>query len=278
LFSILYGILSAGTWGAADFIGGLASKRTSPYRILFLSEIAGLLPFTALALLTHESFPSSTALLLGAGSSLLGLTGLLLLYRALADGRMTIAAPVSALFSALVPVVFGSFTLGLPSSVTLAGFLFALLAIWFISQTNSPGPSGRGLRSLALPLLSGLFFGFYFIIIHEATRDSLFWPLVAARCMGVLAFGLYALTTRQQVMPPPEIWGLSILNGVLDIGGNAFYVLAANVGRIDVAAVLGALYPASTVVLAWIVLKERLTWLQAFGVLLAFVAIVLFTL
>ena len=79
-------------------------------------------------------------------------------------------------------------------------------------------------------------------------------------------------------MPPRDVWGLCIINGMIDIGGNAFYVLAARTGRIDVAAVLGALYPASTVLLAWIFLKERLTWLQAFGVLLAFVAIVLFTL
>jgi drug/metabolite transporter (DMT)-like permease len=79
-------------------------------------------------------------------------------------------------------------------------------------------------------------------------------------------------------MPPRDLWGFSIVNGVLDIGGNAFYVLAAQTGRLDVAAVLSALYPASTVLLAWIFLKERLTWLQTAGVLLAFAAIVLFTL
>lgn len=283
MLSIIYGILSAGTWGAADFIGGLASKRTSPYRVLFLSEIAGLVPFIALALLTREPIPSTADTLLGAGSSLLGLGGLLLLYRALADGQMTIAAPVSALFAALVPVIFGFFTLGVPSLAILIGFGFAFLAVWFISQTdvaNQPLPR-QGLRSFAdlrLPLLSGIFFGLYFIIIHQATLNSFFWPLVAARLAGVLAFGLYALLARQPAMPPRDLWGLCILNGMIDIGGNAFYVLAARIGRIDVAAVLGALYPASTVLLAWIFLKERITWLQAVGVLLAFVAIILFTL
>src|SRR6188474_3642675 len=88
LLSILYGILSAGTWGAADFIGGLASKRTSPYRVLFLAEIAGLVPFIAIALLLHETVPPFVDLLLGAASSLVGLSGLLLLYRALANGQM----------------------------------------------------------------------------------------------------------------------------------------------------------------------------------------------
>ncbi len=286
MLSIIYGILSAGTWGAADFLGGLASKRTSPYRVLFLAEIAGLIPFSALALLTREAIPSATDMLLGAGSSLLGLGGLLLLYRGLAGGQMTIAAPVSALFSALVPVIFGFFTLGVPSSVTLIGFVFAFLAVWFISQTNGTNPSAGGLDSLAdtslsaslrLPLLSGIFFGFYFIVIHQATLHGFFWPLVAARFAGVIEFGLYAWLARQPVLPPRNTWSIILLNGILDIGGNAFYVLAAKVGRIDVAAVLGALYPASTVLLAWIFLKERLTRLQTFGVILAFVAIVLFT-
>ncbi|HEX2993873.1 MAG TPA: DMT family transporter [Anaerolineales bacterium] len=279
MLSIIYGILSATTWGAADFVGGLASKRTSPYRILFLSEFAGLIPFTVIALLTHDAIPSTTDLLLGAGSSLLGLSGLLLLYRALADGQMTIAAPVSALFAAIVPVIFGLFTLGIPALTTMIGFGFALLAVWFISQTGETSETtSLRLADLRLPLLSGVFFGLYFIVVHQATLNSIFWPLVAARLAGILAFGLYALFTHQSAMPARDVWGLCLINGVTDICGNAFYVLAARAGRIDIAAVLGALYPASTVLLAWTFLKEKLTWLQVFGVLLAFVAIVLFTL
>src|SRR5262245_11967378 len=122
LLSIFYGILSAATWGAADFIGGLASKRTSAYRVLFLAEIAGLVPFVVIALLLREQIPALGDMFLGVVSSLVGLGGLLLLYRALASGQMTIAAPVSALFAALIPVIFGFFTLGVPSPVTLLGF------------------------------------------------------------------------------------------------------------------------------------------------------------
>lgn len=283
MLSVLYGILSAGTWGAADFIGGIASKRTSPYRVLFLAEIAGLVPFIVLALLLREQVPSLGDMLLGAGSSLVGLGGLLLLYRALASGQMTIAAPVSALFAALIPVIFGFFSLGAPSLATLTGFGLAFVAVWLISQTDaagwrSPLQGLRGLADLRLPLLSGLFFGLYFLVIHRATLNAFFWPLVAARFAGFAAFGLFALFTRQPALPPREVWGLCIVNGVIDIGGNGFYILAAQAGRIDVAAVLGALYPASTVLLAWIVLKEKINWLQAVGILLAFVAIVLFTL
>ena len=277
MLSIFYGILSAATWGAGDFIGGLASKRTSPYRVLFLAEIAGMVPFTILAILLREPIPSTNDMLLGAGSSLIGLGGLLFLYRALASSQMTIAAPVSALFAALIPVIFGIFTLGIPSSPTLIGFALAFAAVWFISQTDMSNWL-FSLRELRLPLLSGLFFGLYFLILHRATLNAFFWPLAAARFAVFVGLGLYALLTRQPAMPQREIWGLSVVNGVLDIGGNAFYVLAAQTGRLDVAAVLSALYPASTVLLAWIFLKERITWLQTFGVLLAFVAIMLFTL
>jgi drug/metabolite transporter (DMT)-like permease len=277
LCSIFYGIFSALTWGAGDFIGGLASKRTSPYRVLFLAEIAGFVPFTLLALLLREPVPSAGDILLGAGSSLVGLAGLLFLYRALASGQMTIAAPVSALFAALIPVVFGFLTLGAPSTTTLAGFGLAFLAVWLISQTDMSNWR-FSLAELRLPLLSGFFFGLYFLLLHRATLSAFFWPLAAARFAGFLALGLYALVARQPGLPPRDLWGASVVNGLLDIGGNAFYVLAAQIGRLDVAAVLSALYPASTVLLAWIFLKERLSWLQAFGVLLAFVAIVLFTL
>ena len=283
MLSIIYGILSAASWGAGDFIGGLASKRTSPYRVLFLAELAGLIPFTALALFMRESIPSTADMLLGAGSSLVGLAGLLLLYRALAAGQMTIAAPVSALFAALIPVIFGFFTLGAPSVATMIGFGLAFLAVWFISQTDLtnwrfPLLGLRSFADLRLPLLSGFFFGLYFIILHQATLHAFLWPLAAARFAGFVALGLYALLTSQPAIPPREVWGFSIVNGVIDISGNAFYVLAAQTGRIDVAAVLSALYPASTVLLAWIFLKERITWLQTFGVSLAFIAIILFTL
>jgi len=277
LLPIIYGLISSTTWGAADFIGGLATKRASSIRVLYLSEIAGFIPFMLLAIILREPIPSAADFLMGAFSSLIGLAGLIFLYRALAEGQMTIAAPVSALFAALIPVIFGSFTLGLPSIPTLIGFGLAFLAVWFISQTDSTNWR-FSFSDLRLPLISGFFFGFYFIAIHKATLNAFYWPLTAARFAGFIALGLFALFTRQSPMPPRETWTLCILNGVIDIAGNAFYILSAHAGRIDVAAVLGALYPASTVLLAWIFLKERISFIQALGIILAFIAIVLFTL
>ncbi|HSO12166.1 MAG TPA: DMT family transporter [Anaerolineales bacterium] len=276
MLPIIYGLLSSATWGAADFIGGLVSKRTSPIRVLYLAEIASFIPFIVLAIVLREPLPPAPDLFMGALASVLGLIGLVFLYRALAEGQMTIAAPVSALFAAFIPVLFGSLTLGLPSITTMIGFGLAFLAVWLISQTDSTNWR-FSISDLRLPLISGFFFGFYFIIIHKATLNAFFWPLATARFAGFVALGLYALITRQPAMPPRETWTLCIINGIIDIAGNGFYVLSAHAGRIDVAAVLGALYPASTVLLAWIFLKERLSAIQTLGITLAFIAIVLFT-
>jgi drug/metabolite transporter (DMT)-like permease len=277
LLSILYGIASAASWGAADFIGGLASKRTSPFRVIFMGELAGVIPFLVLAFLTSEALPPFKELLWSSIASLLGLGGLIFLYRSLASGQMTIAAPVSAVFSALIPILYSILTEGLPSWPTLLGFGLAFLAIWFISQTNGTDVH-LSLSDLRLPLTSGLFFGFYFIAIHQATLTGFFWPLVSTRVTGLIALGCILLATRQPVFPPRDLWGPVIWNGILDTGGNAFYVLAARTGRLDVAAVLGALYPATTVLLAWILLKEKITPLQTLGIVLAFGAITLMTL
>jgi len=277
LLSILYGLLSSASWGAADFIGGLASRKASAIRVLYLAEIAGFIPFMLIAIILHEPIPPAKDLWIGALGSIVGLIGLMFLYRALAEGKMTIAAPVSAVFAALIPVLFGSFTLGLPSIPTLIGFGLAFLAVWLISQTDSTNWRFN-ISNLRLPLISGLFFGCYFILVHRATLNAFFWPLASARFAGFAALGLLALFTHQPAMPPRETWTLCIINGVIDIAGNAFYILSAHTGRIDVAAVLGALYPASTVLLAWIFLKERISLVQGMGIISAFIAIVLFTL
>ncbi|MGE5248766.1 MAG: EamA family transporter [Bacteroidota bacterium] len=278
MLSVFYGLLSAIGWGAADFTGGLASRKSAPYQVLFLAELAGLVPLFIAALVMREPLPALRTWAWGAAASAVGTVGLLLLYRALAGGHMTIAAPVSALLAAVVPVVVGALTQGLPAPLTLLGFFLALASIWIISQNGERSDRHLTLHNLQLPFIAGLFFGFYFVMIHQATREAFFWPLVSARLAGTLIMAGYALARRGPVMPKPEVWPVAILGGVLDVSGNFFYVLASQTGRLDVAAVLGSLYPASTVLLAWIVLKERISRLQAGGIALALAAITLLTL
>jgi drug/metabolite transporter (DMT)-like permease len=275
LLSVFFGLISALGWGAADFTGGLASRKSSPYQVLLLSEVAGIFPLLLAALGVREQVPVLSDWLWAAVASALGTFGLLLLYRALASGIMTIAAPVSALLAAVVPVLVGALTQGFPGVWTMFGFVLAFSSIWIISQNGDGRDVRLNLQALKLPFLSGLFFGVYFVLIHQATRQALFWPLVGARLAGTMIMGVYALLLRGPLLPVPAIRPLVILGGILDVSGNLFYVLAAQTGRLDVAAVLGSLYPASTVLLAALVLKEKISRLQFGGIILAFTAITL---
>ena len=285
MLPIFFGLLSALSWGAGDFAGGLASRKASPYRVLFLAELAGLVLILALAVGSGEPFPAPDVWVWGGAASLVGTLGLLFLYRALSSGRMTVAAPLSALISAVVPVAVGFVTQGNPGLATIAGFALALLAVAMISgggSLNYPCRPRRDFRQLLTPeiwqpLLAGIFFGLYFVLMYTATRTAFFWPLVSARLAGTIAIAAYALVARQPMMPGREVWRLCLVSGVLDVGGNVFYVLSSQAGRLDVAAVLAALYPATTVLLAWGILNERISRLQLAGILLALFAIVLLT-
>jgi len=133
------------------------------------------------------------------------------------------------------------------------------------------------LSDLRLPLLAGLCFGLYFTVMHEATRQTLLWPMIVARLAGTLTVAVFVLTRRDSWRVRKTVWPLIVLNSILDVGGNAFYILAGQSGRLDVAAVLSSLYPGATVILAWLILKEYIRRIQALGILAALTAIALMT-
>ena len=276
MLPILFGLFSALTWGAADFSGGLASRHSSAYGVVIGGQATGLALLLALVTLTGEPVPSLSSWLWGGAAGLCGGVGLSILYRALADGRMSVAAPVSALSAAIIPVLVGAGTEGLPKLWTLLGFALALAAIWLISR-GEDGDAIR-LKELVLPLAAGLTFGLFFVFMHQASRVSVLWPIVASRLTSITSLLVYALIKKQPWLPKRTHWPLVAMSGVLDIGGNSFYILAGQIGRMDVAAVLGSLYPGSTVALARLVLRERILRMQAIGIALAFAAIVLIAL
>jgi len=277
LLSIFYGLFAALGWGTADFIGGLASKRSSPYRVLALAEVAGFIPIFLVALLSDEALPPLSVWLWSGAASLVGMIGLIILYQALASGRMTVAAPVSALLAALIPIPVSALTEGLPGVWTYAGFALALAAIWLVSQESGSLGWRVNFRDLGLPLIAGLFFGLYFLLIHEASREAILWPLVNARLVAAAVMIAFGLLTRQAVFPKRPLWPLVSLGGMMDVVGNIFYVLAGQTGRLDVTVVLSSLYPGTTVLLAWVFLKERINRIQAAGILLALSAIIMLT-
>jgi drug/metabolite transporter (DMT)-like permease len=272
---ILFGLLSALTWGAGDFNGGLAAKRSNPYGVVVVAHTISLGLLLVLIAIIREPIPPLRDWLWGAAAGLTGGIGLLLLYRALAEGRMSVAAPVSALLAATLPVVVGIFQDGNPGALVLLGFILALAAVWLVS--GGEGLSFR-LADLRQPVIAGVAFGAFFICLERASQTSLWWPLVAIRIVSISSLLGYAILTRQPWLPKRESLVPIILSSVLDTVGNATYALSARMGRLDVAAVLGSLYPGATVLLAWLFLKERISRVQAIGILMALGAILMLTL
>ena len=278
MISIWLGLTSAISWGAGDFTGGLAARKTGAYRAVFYGEVIGLALLFVVVFATPQPMPDFNSILLSMAAGAFGTVGLMLLYSAMAQGKMSIAAPVSALLAAALPVIVGMFMDGFPGYLTLLGFAFALAAIWLISQSEDGVKDIlTHLSDLRLPLLAGVGFGSYFVLMNAATRQTTFWPMVYSRSAGTLAMALFIIVRRDSFVTVRAAWPVMILNGILDVGGNFFYVLAGQAGRLDISAVLSSLFPGSTVILAWIILKERLTRTQWLGILCALVAIILFT-
>ncbi len=268
---VIFGLAASLCWGSGDFNGGLASRRASASSVVIAAYAVGFVLLVALALLWREPFPSSLDLLWGGIAGLAGAIGLISFYSALSIGRMGIAAPVSAILTAGLPVIFSAFTEGLPSLLQLVGFALALIAIGLISRPERAKGRPEG---IGLALLAGCGFGCFFILISRVSSGETFWPLAMARFTSVLFLLIMTgFRRQQQTLPSMKVFHLVVLAGVLDAIGNTFFVLAAHTGRLDVASVLSSLYPAATVLLAALLLRERVTRIQAIGILVALVAV-----
>ncbi len=273
LSTILFGLASAASWGAGDFSGGLASKRTSAYTVVALSQFVSLLFLILFAVLLPEENISLQDIILGALAGVCGAAGLVALYSGLARGPMGIVAPVTAVVAAIVPVIFSIFSEGLPHPRQLAGFGIAIAAVWLISQTGENTKTRLG--DLKLPIFAGVGFGLFFILIGSVSDSAIWWPLVSARVSSICLVLLIAIIGQKLAIPAANQVPIIALAGIFDTAGTAFFALATRIGRLDISAVLSSLYPAFTVILAWIILKERLTTRQWTGVVLVMVAILL---
>ena len=268
--TVIFGLAASLCWGSGDFSGGLASRRANASSVVIAGYAVGFVLLVALALLWKEPFPSPTDIVWGGIAGLAGVIGLISFYSALSIGRMGIVAPVSAVLTAGLPVLFSAFIEGLPSLLQLGGFVLALLAIGLISRPERARGRPKG---IGLALLAGCGFGCFFILISHASHAATFWPLAVARFTSVLFLLVVVRIRQQQMLPKMTVAPIVLLAGVLDAIGNVFFVLATHTGRLDVAAVLSSLYPAATVLLAALVLRERVTRIQAVGILLALAAV-----
>lgn len=273
LLGAVLGLASAVGWGAGDFSGGLASRRSPVFVVVLVSELSGVLILIGLAVLLAEPVSPPADLFWAGFAGIMGTIGLLSLYRGLATRPMGVVSPVSAVVTAVVPLLFGFLLEGIPGTRRLLGFAIAIVAVWLISRTPQGGKIR--FRDLGLPVLAGLGFGIFLITIDHVSDSTVLWPLVSARFASLAMLFLFVAFTRHRQWPALRHLPLMILAGLCDVGGNTFYALAAHVGRLDTAAVLSSLFPAVTVVLARTILKERLGRQQWVGVAAAIVAVVL---
>lgn len=272
VLAIAYGLASAASWGSGDFSGGVASRRGNVFSVVIVSQLIGGVFLVGLAFTLGERLPSPDNLLLGGTAGVVGVIGLVALYAGLAGGRMGVVAPVTAVLAAVIPVVVGFMNEGLPSTGRLAGFGLCLVAVWLLSSGGDGGTIRS--RELGLAVTAGLGFGLFFVLIDRVSESAVLWPLVAARAASVCFLVFFAMARRQLEAPAANQLPVIALAGLFDTGGNTFFVLATRLGRLDIAAVLSSLYPAMTVLLAWLVLKERLLPRQWLGVVAALVALV----
>ncbi len=273
LWGVVLGLSAACSWGAGDFSGGAASRRGRVFGVVLASEIVGLSLLFVLALSFAEPLPVPRDLMWAGVAGIAGTVGLAALYGAMASGHMAVAAPISAVLTAAVPVAAGVFIEGVAGGRQFLGFGLALAAVWLVTRTGDGAP--LKLRDLGLPTLAGVGFGVFLILIDRVSETALFWPLVSSRSASVAALVLVVALMRQKGLPAPVQLPLAALAGVLDTLGNVFYVLSARLGRMDAAAVLSSMGPAITVLLARLFLKESVSRRQWLGVALALAAVAL---
>jgi drug/metabolite transporter (DMT)-like permease len=241
---------------------------------MLLSYIVALIILVILAIVRLEPFPPAIDLMWGVLAGLLVMAGFGFLLRGFASGRMGIVAPVSGVLATAVPVIFSVFREGLPRPLQLVGFGLALVSIWMLSRPEKLGGTPEG---LGMALLAGLGFGGFFTALDQIGEDAVFWPLAAGRLAACIAVIGFLLFRRRPMLPKLPGLGVVLLLGILDVGGNLFFLLAVQTGRLDVAAVLASLYPAVTAILARLIAREYMARLQVFGLIVAILAIVLIT-
>jgi drug/metabolite transporter (DMT)-like permease len=275
---VLLGLGVAVAYGGADFLGGFTSRRSATGSVVFFGQLVGLLVALGFAL-GFGGEPDSRDLLLGVGAGLAGVVGVSALYRGLATGRMGVVAPITAVVNAIIPITWGIGNGERPSAVALTGVSLALLAVIVIAREpdvagDAPPPASRPVQ-VAFGVVAGIGFGIALICFSETGSDSGLWPGLTARCTTVPLVALVLLVGRRVLLPHRADRGLVAAGGALDTSANAFQLLAVREGLLSLVAPVASLYPAGTVLLARLVLHERIGRARLLGLAIALMGLVL---
>jgi uncharacterized membrane protein len=276
----LLAIGAAAFYGAADFLGGIATRRATTVATVLTTQGAGLLMLLAFSPLMLDLVMSRRDAIFGMLAGVTGSVGVALLYKALAIGPMSVVAPVTAVCAVIVPLVVGLLQ---GESITAAAAIGVAMAIAAIALLGmSPPPAGAGAqppadlaKGLRVALGSGVAIGGFLVTLGETSAAAGLWPLALSRAVSIALFTTMALVSRQAMIVPRAALAPAIACGGLDMVANALYLVAVRQGQLSLVATLASLYPASTVLLARVVLGERLGSWQQVGVAAAGVAIVL---
>ena len=280
MLSVALAALSGLIWGVGDFSGGKASQRAAVLPVVWISKLVSL-PLLAIYLIATYVPVTPVGVVWGGLAGIAGVVGLVLFYRALSAGAMTVVAPVTGVTSAAIPVVVGLVAGERPPASRLLGVGCALLAIALVSL--APHPAGQRqivTRRLALAALgAGTGFALFFILLAVAGKAAGglvgLWPIVGSQLSSIVILALLLMLNRPGPWPRQAALRWTIVSGPCDMTANALYLLATRGGDLSIVAPIAALYPVTTVILALIIEHERLRGIQVAGLLFAVAALIL---
>jgi drug/metabolite transporter (DMT)-like permease len=269
-----YGLAAVFVWGTSDFLGGYATRRANAFLFAVVFNLGGLALVGTLAAANHAPFPSTHTVAWALAGGMFGGVGVAIFFRALSAGKMGVTAPVAAVLGAAIPTLFSIFTDGLPGKVPIVGFVVAAVGLWLITRTQAGAgeDSGRP-EGIGLAVLAGIGFASFYLCIREAGDASVLWIASLTRTGGLIITSLIVLLGGMFRDITPAGVGWAVLTGCIDSLGTVLFVRASQTGRLDEAVVISSLYPAVTVLLARLFLKEHLTRWRFVGLLAALAAV-----
>ena len=263
-------LTAVAVWGASDFLGGIGARRANAFLFTAIVHISGVMVMGALALMTHSVFPGNASVAWSLAAGAMGGISLAFFYRALSQGNMGLIAPVAAVLSAAIPTVVTAFAVGVPGYRHIFGFILAGIGVWLISRTETG--SGRP-EGIGMALLAGIGFAGFYLCIHRAGDSSALWTAACSRVASLVVTAAFVLFGRHVRAVAAPVLAIAVIAGILDVSGSAFFIRAAQIGRLDDAVVLSSLYPAGTVLLARFFLHEHFSRGRTIGMVAALAAV-----
>lgn len=269
-----YSVTAVFLWGASDFAGGLGSRRANAFVLTAFSHVCALVLMFAIAFTQHGAFPDRASIFWAVAAGAIGGFSLAIFYRALASGQMGLSAPIAALLGASIPTLVDIALEGAPSRWSILGFALAILAIWLISRPEAPGENDESghPKGVAAAALAGVGFAGFYLCIHQATGSPT-WIAAISRIGSLATTSIAVVAIRAPLRLDRPSVALGGVAGCFDITASALFIYANQHGRLDEAVVITSLYPAVTVVLARIVLKEHFSRWKVIGLLAALTAV-----